>query len=208
MIEAGRSCHAGAVLDFRRILWVKSVSLDAGVLNYGGEDPSVRHREPRAPGDAFELHATPDDADSLAEPEVGDWIVLTQEGYATHLVEVVGETVRPRRRRSMRPNTRDARFSVERTVELVVLRGYDRAARIEAAFGFDPRALGGAVLRLDELDEVMERGEPLWMLQRRIALAFEPRHEPRARPRIREERIEALEPGPGRVRRHPEASKR
>lgn len=131
------------MLPFRKILWVKSVSLEEGELAYAGRDPSVRAREPRHPGDLFELHASPEDADSLGDPAVGDLVVLTQHDQVTHLVRAVGEGVEARPRRTMRKGTRDERFSEQRTFALVLLRGFEEAPWLVDAFGFDPAATGG-----------------------------------------------------------------
>ena len=161
------------MLPFRKILWVKSVSLEEGELAYAGRDPSVRAREPRHPGDLFELHASPEDADSLGDPAVGDLVVLTQHDQVTHLVRAVGEGVEARPRRTMRKGTRDERFSEQRTFALVLLRGFEEAPWLVDAFGFDPAATGGETFRIDELPAFVGAGQPLWMVQRRVAKALE-----------------------------------
>lgn len=161
------------MIPFKKILWVKSVSLGEGELAYGGRDRTVRAREPKSPGDEFELHATPEDADSLADPEVDDLLVLVQHDQATHLVRVVGDRVVERSRRTMRKGTRDERFSVERTCALVILKDLEEAPWVEDAFGFDPGATGGEVFRIDELPAFVASGDPLWLVQRRILVALE-----------------------------------
>ena len=50
---------------------------------------------------------------------------------------------------------------------------YEHAPRVEDAFGFEPRARGGEVLRIDELPAFGVADVPLWMVQRRIARALE-----------------------------------
>jgi hypothetical protein len=161
------------MLPFREILWVKSVSLVEGQLAYAGRDPTVRAREPRRPGDVFELHATPEDADSLGDPAVGELVVLTQHGQLTHLVRAEGAEVEPRPRRTIRKGTRDERFSVQRTFSLVCLLELERAPWVEEAFGFDPDAGGGETHRIEALPAFVASGQPLWMVQRRIANALE-----------------------------------
>lgn len=156
------------MLRFRKILWTKNVALAEGELAYGGLDPTVKAREPRRSGDLFELHSTPEDAESLGDPPVGDLVVLTQHGQATHLVEVVGDGVEPRPRRTMRKGTRDARFSMQRTCRLVALHDFESAPFVEEAFGFDPQNEGGEVFRLGELPALKGSGQPLWAVQRRL----------------------------------------
>jgi hypothetical protein len=156
----------------RRIRWVKSVTLDEDTFAYGNDDPTVLAREPESPGDPFELHATDDDCDTLGDPAVGDLVVLTQHDQATHLVEVVGEAIEPRPRRTVRKRTRDERFSWQRTCRLVILRDFSEAPFIREAFGFDPRAKGGDVLEIAALPAFEEAGTPLWMVQRRIERAL------------------------------------
>jgi hypothetical protein len=158
-------------LDFRRIRWVKSVTLEDDFA-YCGEDPTVLAREPRGPGDLFELHATEDDEDTLGDPAVGDLVVLTQHDQATHVVEVVGERVEARPRRTMRPRSRDELFAFQRTCRCLVLLGFDEAPLIRHAFGFDPEAKGGDVLELASLPSLERAGTPLWMLQRRLERAM------------------------------------
>ncbi len=158
-------------LDFRRIRWVKSVTLEDDFA-YCGEDPEVRAREPREPGDLFELHATEDDVDTLADPAVGDLVVLTQHDQATHVVEVVGEAVEPRPRRTMRPRSRDELFCFQRTCRCLVILGFDEAPLIRHAFGFDPDAKGGDVLEIAQLPALERAGMPMWMVQRRLERAL------------------------------------
>lgn len=155
-------------MRFRRILWTKNVALDEGELAYGGVDKSVKAREPKRPGDLFELHSTPEDAESLAEPELGDIIVLTQHRQVTHLAEFEGLDVEPRSRRSMRRGTRDSRFSMQRTCRLIVMRSFEEAPFVDDAFGFDPKNEGGEVWAIDELPAFVRAGKPLWAVQRRI----------------------------------------
>ena len=165
---AGLSRYGDAVLPFTRILWTKNVALAEGELAYGGVDPTVRAREPKRTGDLFELHSTPEDAESLQEPEVGDFIVLTQHGQATHLAVFVGEGVDPRPRRKMRKGTRDSRFSFQRTCRLVAMHDFDAAPFVEDAFGFDPKNEGGEVFRIAELDSFVQARRPLWAVQKRL----------------------------------------
>ena len=165
------------MLRFRRILWTKNVALEEGELAYGGLNRSVKAREPKKPGDLFELHSTPEDAESLGDPEVGDLIVLTQHGQATHLAEIVGDAVVPRSRRTMRRGTRDSRFSEQRTCRLVALHGFEEAPFVEEAFGFDPHNEGGEVFAIAELPAFAASGQPLWAVQKRLEhrLAAPPR---------------------------------
>lgn len=156
------------MLRFRRIRWTKNVALGEGELAYGGQDPTVKAREPRRPGDAFELHSTPEDSESLDDPDVGELIVLTQHGQATHLVEVVGGCVEPRSRRTMRRGTRDARFSYQRTCRLVAMHDFDEAPLVAEAFGFDPRNEGGEVFEIETLPAFEKSGQPLWAVQKRL----------------------------------------
>ncbi len=176
------------MLRFGRILWTKNVALEPGELAYGGLDATVLAREPRGPGDLFELHSTPEDAASLADPEVGDLLVLTQHGQATHLAEIVGERVERRPRRTQRRGTRDHRFSAQRTCRAVALLDYDEAPFAEEAFGFEPQNEGGEVFRIDELPSFERAGRPLWWVQRRLERALTgPRTV--ARPNDRMERV-------------------
>lgn len=154
---------------WRRIRWVKSVTGAEDVCAYSGDDETSRAREPRGPGDRFDLHAAPEHAESLAEPAVGDLIVLTQHDQLTHLVEVTGAEVVRRPRSTIRRNSRDARYSVQRECEVVELRRFDVAPMIEEAFGFDPDAKGGDVQAIAELEAYFRSGLPLWAVQRRIA---------------------------------------
>lgn len=155
--------------EWKRILWIKSVTQDGDFSAYSGEEPGVRSREPRVAGDAFDLHATPEDGASLAEPAVGDIIALTQHEQLTHLVEVTGADVVPRPKRTMRPKTRDARFSVQRECVVVELLDFERAPLVEEAFGFDPDAKGGEVFAIVELPAFHRSEQPLWAVQRRVA---------------------------------------
>lgn len=150
------------MLPFRRILWVKSVSLEEGVLAYPG----------RA-GLQFDLHSTPEDADSLQDPEVGDLVVLTQHEQVTHLVRVTGERVVPRPRRTIKKGTRDERFSMQRRCEHFVIRSLDDAPFVDEAFGCTPNTTGGETLRIEELPAVVASDQPMWMVQRRILNALE-----------------------------------
>ena len=159
---------------FARILWTKNVALEEGELAYGGIDPTVRAREPKRPGDLFELHSTPEDADSLADPKVGDIIVLTQHGQATHLAELVGAGVDPRPRKKMRKGTRDSRYSFQRTCRLIAMHDFDAAPFVEEAFGFDPKNEGGEVHRIDELDAFARANKPLWAVQKRLEQKLRP----------------------------------
>lgn len=152
---------------FRRVSWVKSVSLDEDVVAYSPEEDTLA-RKPRSSGDLFDLHASEDDALTLEDPAVGDVVVLTQHDWVTHLVEVTGASVVPRPRATIRRGTRDARFDAQREVKLLVLRRFDEAPLIEEAFGFDPGAKGGEVLRIDELPAFTKAKTPLWLVQRRI----------------------------------------
>ncbi|MCC7386501.1 MAG: hypothetical protein IT384_31975 [Deltaproteobacteria bacterium] len=173
--------------DVPRLLWIKSVTRDDDLLAYAGEDPTTRAREPRAPGDAFDLHASQEAAESLALPAVGDIIALTQHDQLTHLVEVTGAGVEKRPRRTMRAGTRDARYSVQRACKLLVLRVFADAPMIDEAFGFDPDAKGGDVFEIASLPAVVRSGVPLWAVQRRIdrAIKGELRAQVHARRRAR-----------------------
>ena len=191
------------MLAFAKILWVKSVTLDEHTFAYGGRDPQVRAREPRRPGDAFELHCTVEDADSLADPRLGDLLVLTQHDLVTHLVRVVGEKVEPRPRRTIRPGTRDGRFSRQRTCELVYLRDFDEAKPVEEAFGCPVDVAGGEVFSIPELPAVERSNQPLWAVQRRLAKALEPDARRLVASAPQEGPLRRLPPGRGRVRRRP-----
>ncbi len=187
------------VIPFGRIRWVKSVSLDEDQLAYAGRDRTVLAREPRRRGDHFELHATPDDRESLEDPEVDDLIVLTQHDLVTHLIKVVSPHVVARPKSSMRRGTRDQRFSVQRTCALVLLCELDEAPSTEKAFGFDPNAGGGEVFRIEALDAYRASDQPLWAVQRRIVQAMKRADVPGTTPR--EEPMRRIEQGPGRVER-------
>lgn len=184
-------CYGAAVLPFTRILWTKNVALAEGELAYGGVDPTVRAREPKRAGDLFELHSTPEDAESLQEPAVGHLIVLTQHGQATHLAEFVAAGVEPRPRRKMRKGTRDARFSFQRTCRLVAMMDFESAPFVEDAFGFDPRNEGGEVFRIPELDAFIRAGRPLWAVQKRLEQRLN------GRPSIRERLLARSQPTSG-----------
>ncbi len=155
-------------MRFRRILWTKNVALGDGELAYGGQDASIKAREPKKPGDHFELHSTPEDAESLSEPKVGDLIVLTQHGQATHLIEVIGATIETRSRRTMRKGSRDTRFPYQRTCALVVMHDFGTAPFVEEAFGFNPRNEGGEVFLLSQLPAFEASNFPLWAVQKRL----------------------------------------
>lgn len=127
---------------------------------------------PGRPGRELQLHSTEEDAESLADPVVGDIIVLTQHDQVTHLVEVRGEEVEPRPKRTIRRGTRDARFSMQRTCVHRVVLDFDRAPFITDAFGFDPQAAGGEVFAIAELPAFLHAKVPLWMVQRRIHQAM------------------------------------
>src|SRR5687767_14031703 len=144
------------LFPFGKILWVKSVTLEEDELAYPGR-----------PGRAFALHSTPDDADSLGDPAVGDIIVLTQHDRATHLVEVRGEHVEPRPKQTIK-RPRDARFSMQRTCVHRLVLDLDRAPFLEQAFGFDPDATGGEVYEIATLPSFLRTNQKLWMVQRRI----------------------------------------
>lgn len=178
------------MLSFTRILWTKNVALAEGELAYGGVDSSVRAREPKKPGDLFELHSTPEDAESLGDPPVGDLIVLTQHGQATHLAEFVQDAVEPRSRRKMRKGTRDFRYSFQRTCRLVAMHGFDDAPFVEEAFGFDPQNEGGEVHAIAELESFERSGKPLWAVQKRIEQQL------RATPDFRRQLLAATRPSP------------
>ncbi len=156
------------MLPFARILWTKNVALEEGELAYGGVDPTVRAREPKRKGDLFELHSTPEDAESLSDPAVGDIIVLTQHGQATHLAEFVSAGIEPRPRRKMRKGTRDARFSFQRTCRLIAMYDFDMAPFVEDAFGFDPQNEGGEVYAITALEAFERAKRPLWAVQKRL----------------------------------------
>lgn len=159
---------------FRTIFWVKSVTLEEPVAAYSGQDPSVRAREAKRPLEPLDLHIAEDDAPSLAEPAIGDIIVLTQESLATHLVEVTGADVRPRPKKTIRRGTRDERFCFQRECKLIVFRDFDVAPTIDAAFGFEPNAEGGEVFDIRTLPAFARAKVPLWLVQRRIANALLP----------------------------------
>ena len=192
-----------AVVPFGRIRWVKSVALGEDELAYAREDPTVRAREPRRRGDLFELHSTPEDAESLQDPEPGDLIVLVQHGYVTHLARIVSERVEPRPKSTIRRGTRDHRFSMQRTCALEILCDYEHAPTLEEAFGFDPRAGGGEVFAILELEAFEASGQPAWAVQRRIVQAMTKADRPARRPS--EGPMRKLPPGPGRVDRTPSA---
>lgn len=155
-------------LDERRILWIKSVSLDEGVFAYGPDDPDARvHR-----GQTFELHSSELDVDSLADPSMGDIIALTQHGQLTHLVEVQGAEV-TERSHAERKRPHGRRFPFQRTCLALRVVSPERAPSIEEAFGFDPRAAGGEVVALESLTGFREANLPLWMIQRRVRLAID-----------------------------------
>ncbi len=162
------------MLPFARIRWTKNVALAEGELAYGGVDPTVRAREPKRPGDLFELHSTPEDAESLGEPPIGDLIVLTQHGQATHLAEFVGDGVEPRPRRKMRKGTRDSRYSYQRTCRLIAMHDFDTAPFVEEAFGFDPHNEGGEVHAIAELEAFERAQRPLWAVQKRLEQKLRP----------------------------------
>lgn len=158
--------------DFRKILWIKSVTRDDDVLAYSGEDETSRAPEPRVFGDLFELHASEDDADTLDAPSMGDLIALTQHDQVTHLVEVAGEKVVPRPRKTIRRGTNDAHFGFQRTCRLIILRTFEDAPLIEDAFGFDPDAKGGEVFEIATLPAFEKTGLVLWAVQRRVERAM------------------------------------
>lgn len=191
------------MVPFAKIRWVKSVTLDEETFAYGGTDPTVRAREPRQPGDVFDLHCTEDDAESLAEPPSGELIVLVQHDLATHLARIVGDEVVPRPRRTVRPGTRDARFSRQRACELLFLRYFDEAPTLEDAFGFSADVSGGEVFSIAALPAFERSDQPLWAVQRRVVKALEPeRRLPAAAPPA-EGPLHPVDQGPGRVRRTP-----
>ena len=159
---------------FRTIFWVKSVTLEEPFPAYSGRDPTVKAREAKRPGEELDLHISEDDAPSLAEPAVGDIIVLTQESLATHLVEVSGMEVLPRPKRTIRRGTRDERFRFQRACKLIVFRDFDEAPTLEQAFGFDPNAEGGEVFDIRALAAFERANVPLWLVQRKIANALLP----------------------------------
>src|SRR5262245_8146279 len=142
---------------FDKILWVKSVTMEEGVLAYPGRV-----------GAEFALHCTPEDQDSLGDPAVGDIVVLTQHGQVTHLDEAGGQTVEPRAATPIRSSTRDARFSVQRTFVHRMVLDLERAPFLDEAFGFDPQATGGEVFLIAELPAFLGARVKLWMVQRRI----------------------------------------
>lgn len=150
------------MIPFRKILWVKSVSLEPDELAYSGRS-----------GAEFALHCTPEDADSLGDPAVGDLIVLIQHEQVTHLARVVGEAVHERPRRTIKRGTRDERFSMQRICEHVIVRGFEDAPYVEEAFGADPGANGGETYAIDELPSLAASQQPLWMVQRRVLNALE-----------------------------------
>lgn len=156
------------LFPFRKILWVKSVTLDEEHLAYGGQDPSVLAREPKRPGDHFDLHIAELDADTLEDPETGDILALTQHDQLTHLVEIVGDEVQERPKNTIRKGTKDGKFCYQRTCKLLLLRDFEDAPFIEDAFGFEPNAKGGEVFQIETLDAYEAADQPLWMVQRRI----------------------------------------
>ena len=160
-LARGPAMKVGMV-PLARILWVKSVSLDEDEFAYPGR-----------PGQRFDLHAAPEDGDSLGDPEVGDLLVLTQHEQATHLVRVVGERVEARPRRSMKRGTRDERFSVQRACEHVYVRPFEEAPGLEEAFGCDPQAKGGETFAIFDLPAIEASDQPAWMVRRRILVALE-----------------------------------
>lgn len=174
--------------QIRRILWVKAVTRNDDLLAYSGEDETARHREPREPGDEFELHTTEEDAESLSLPAAGDVIALIQHDQLTHLVEVVGEKVTPRLRRTMRRNSNDSHYPMQRTCRLLVLRGFEDAPLIEEAFGFDPDAKGGDVLEIATLPAFEKSDVNLWGVQLRIERALSGELKPRLKKGIRRPR--------------------
>ncbi|MEQ9502165.1 MAG: hypothetical protein RIT81_35170 [Deltaproteobacteria bacterium] len=187
------------MIPFGRIRWVKSVALDEDELAYVGEDPTVRHREPSRRGDVFDLHCTEEDADTLAEPEVDDRIVLVQHGLTTHLVRVVGEHVERRPKSTIRRGTRDHRFVMQRTCVVDLLCAIEPPTN-EAAFGFEPRARGGEVFAIRELEAYAASREPMWAVQRRIVQALTRASDKRRKPK--EEPMRRIEDdGKGRVER-------
>ncbi len=145
------------LFPFNKILWVKSVTMDENELAYPGRS-----------GEEIALHSTEEDADSLQDPAVGDIVVLTQHEQVTHLVEMTGARVEARPKRTIRKNTRDARFSMQRACVIRVIVELDRAPFIADAFGFDPDAKGGEVFEIARLRAFERKGEKLWMVQRRI----------------------------------------
>ena len=191
------------MLAFAKILWVKSVTLDEHTFAYGRRDPSVRAREPRRAGDVFDLHCTPEDAESLADPQSGDLLVLTQHDLATHLVQVIGDDVCPRPRRTIRPGTRDGRFSWQRTCSLIYLRDFEDAPSIQEAFGVPVDVSGGEVFFIPELAAIERSNFPRWAVQRRIAKALEPDRTQVGLTPIKEGPLRRLESGPGRVPKRP-----
>lgn len=160
------------MLPFRKIRWVKSVTMEEEVLAYSSEDRTSRAPVPRRPGDEFPLHATKEDRESLAEPAVNDLMVLTQNDQVTHLVRVVGASVEPRPKRTIRKKTRDTKFLVQRTMALVILRDYENAPYIDEAFGFDPKATGGETFEIEQLATYQASMMPLWAVQKRIERAL------------------------------------
>ncbi|MEM7678295.1 MAG: hypothetical protein AAF449_20070 [Myxococcota bacterium] len=175
---------------FARILWTKNVALEEGELAYGGVDPTVKAREPKRSGDLFELHSTPEDAESLSEPAVDDIVVLTQHRQATHLATFVAAHVEPRSRRKMRKGTRDSRFSFQRICRLIAMHDFESAPFVEDAFGFDPQNEGGEVFAISELDAFARHGRPLWAVQKRLEQKLNPS------PSIRQQIIARAKPSP------------
>ncbi len=156
------------LFPFRKILWVKSVTLDEEHLAYSGQDPTALAKEPKRPGDPFELHIAEYDAGTLDDPAIGDILALTQHDQLTHLVEVAGAAVQARPKSTIRRGTKDAKFCFQRTCKLLLLRDFDDAPFIEDAFGFEPNAKGGEVFQIEALDAYEASDQPLWMVQRRI----------------------------------------
>ena len=150
------------MLPFRKILWAKSVSLEEDVFAYPGR-----------PRQRFALHCTPEDADSLSDPEVDDLIVLTQHDLVTHIVRVIDREVTGRPRRTIRKGTRDERFSMQRLCEHVIVRDFDEAPPLEESFGCDVDTSGGETWRIEHLGAVLASDQPLWMVQKRIQTSLE-----------------------------------
>lgn len=182
------------MIPFGRIRWVKSIAL--------GED-ELAYAEARRRGQEFALHSTPEDADSLGDPEVGDLIVLIQHGYATHLARFVSEGVEPRPKSTIRKGTRDARFSMQRTCAVEIQCDYDDAPTVEEAFGFDPKAGGGETYAILELDTYEDSNQPAWAVQRRIVQAMT---KPKPKRRPSEGPMRTLEHDRGRIDRSPSSS--
>lgn len=150
------------MIPFRKIAWIKSVTLEEGALAYPGR-----------PGLPFHLHSTPEDADSLADPAVDDLMVLIQHDQLTHLVRVTGASVEARSPRDMKKGTRDVRYSMQRACEHVLVRPLEEALFVEDVLGFDPVATGGEVFELASLPAVEASDQPMWMVQRKLLNALE-----------------------------------